>query len=174
MHRIKDTTPLADTRSKVSALNHPRGKVLDTATGLGYTAIELARTAVEVVTVELDPAAIDLARMNPWSKDLFNARNIRSVIGDVYDVLDTFADGEFAAILHDPPTMQLAGDLYSSAFYRKLRRVLRRDGRLFHYIGDPESSTGARTTRGVMQRLQEAGFRQVKRHPRAFGITAMG
>jgi predicted methyltransferase len=105
---------------------------------------------------------------------LFTAPNIRSVVGDVSDVLDTFRDGEFAAILHDPPTMQLAGDLYSGAFYRKLRRVLRREGRLFHYVGDPESAMGARTTRGVMQRLQEAGFRDVKRHARAFGITASG
>jgi predicted methyltransferase len=43
---------------------------------------------------------------------------------------------------------------------------------LFHYVGDPESRSGSRITRGVMRRLQEAGFKRVVRQPRAFGVVA--
>jgi uncharacterized protein len=50
--------------------------------------------------------------------------------------------------------------------------VLRNNGRIFHYIGDPESKSGARVTAGVIRRLQEAGFKRVTRAPRAFGVVA--
>ena len=173
MHRIRGTTPLADTRAKVRALGGGRGRVLDTATGLGYTAIELARTRREVLTVELDPSAIDLARLNPWSRELFASPNIEIVIGDVAELAAGWETGAFSAVLHDPPTMQLAGALYSGAFYRQLRRVLKPGGRLFHYVGDPQSGMGAKTTTGVVRRLQEAGFENVRRDAPAFGVTAV-
>jgi len=172
MHRIKDTDPHADTRRKVRAVAPLVGRVLDTATGLGYTAIEAARTAEEVVTIELDPAGIEIARRNPWSRDLFARPNIRQLIGDAAELVPTFADGTFTRILHDPPMITLAGDLYSAAFYRELHRVLKRGGRLFHYIGDPESPSGKRTTAGVIRRLQDAGFARVARRPKAFGVVA--
>ena len=123
----------------MKCLGRARGRALDTATGLGYTAIELARAGFDVVTVELDPAAIDLARRNPWSAALFRNEGIRLVQGDVAQAVASFADREFAAVLHDPPTRQLAGELYSGAFYRQLRRILKPGGRLFHYVGDPAS-----------------------------------
>ncbi len=85
MHRIKDTTSPADIRAKVRALGRPKGRLLDTATGLGCTAIELARISAEVVTVELDPAAIDLARRNPWSARLFS--DIPLLQGDVSEAI---------------------------------------------------------------------------------------
>src|SRR5262249_7640496 len=61
MHRIKDTDPWADSQAKIATLAPVSGRVLDTATGLGYTAILAARTAGEVVTIELDPAALEIA-----------------------------------------------------------------------------------------------------------------
>ena len=51
-------------------------------------------------------------------------------------------------------------------------RVLRRNGKLFHYIGDPDSKSGARTTKGVVRRLQEAGFTRIVPKPQAFGVAA--
>jgi predicted methyltransferase len=75
-------------------------------------------------------------------------------------------------IIHDPPMFSLAGDLYSLGFYRQAFRVLKNNGRMFHYAGDPQSKSGARVTAGVMRRLQEAGFRRVVRAPRAFGVVA--
>lgn len=172
MHRIVDTTPLADTRAKIRALGRPRGRALDTATGLGYTAIELARTCTEVVTVERDPAAIALARRNPWSVELFESPNIELIVGDATEVVQTFAAGEFAVVLHDPPAVALGGELYAGAFYAELKRILRPGGRLFHYVGDPQSGAGGRAVRGVTRRLAAAGFVNVRIDPRAFGVTA--
>lgn len=172
MHRIKDTDPIKDTLAKVAAVAPLLGRVLDTATGLGYTATEAAKTAREVVTVELDPAALAICRLNPWSAGLFDNPGISQIIGDVYDVVDTCDDGSFDIVIHDPPTMNIAGDLYSEAFYRKLQRVTARRGRVFHYIGDPNSRAAGRITTGVIRRMQSAGFSRIVRHPEAFGVVA--
>ena len=172
MHRIKDVDPIQDTLKKIAAIAPVTGSVLDTATGLGYTAIEAAKSAAEVVTIELDPGAQQMARLNPWSQALFNNPKIRQVMGDALEVVPTFADGSFSRIIHDPPTFSLAGDLYAGAFYRQLFRVLQRGGRLFHYIGDPDSKAGGNVTKGVLRRLQEAGFSRVVRRPQAFGVVA--
>ncbi len=172
MHRIKGIDPLRDTLLKIKTIAPVRGRVLDTATGLGYTAIEAAKTADEVITVELDPAVLEIARLNPWSQALFEVSRIKQVVGDVAEVIETFEDQTFDRIVHDPPAFSLAGELYGSAFYRQLHRVLKPGGRLFHYVGDPESKSGRTVTRGVLRRLREAGFRRVVQRPRAFGVVA--
>lgn len=172
MHRISGIDPHEDTVRKVHGASPLAGRVLDTATGLGYTAILAARTAAAVDTVELDPAAIELAKSNPWSDDLFRAPNITHHVGDVATVIEQFAPGSFARAIHDPPSLKLAGELYSAAFYRQLHRVLAAGGKLSHYIGDPSSPSGARTTRGVIDRLREAGFRHVVAAAAAYGVVA--
>ena len=172
MHRIKDVDPLEDTRRKIGAITPVVGRVLDTATGLGYTAIEAAKTADEVVTIELDPGAQEMARLNPWSQELFNNPKIRQVMGDAFEVVQTFEDASFSRIIHDPPTFSLAGELYSKAFYQQLYRLLQRGGRLFHYVGDPNSKASGNVTRGVMKRLTEAGFTRVVRRAEAYGVVA--
>ncbi len=172
MHRIKDIDPMQDTLRKIASIKPVVGRVLDTATGLGYTAIEAAKTAEQVVTIELDPGAQEIARLNPWSQPLFDNPKIEQIIGDAYEVVQTFEDESFARIIHDPPTFSLAGDLYSGAFYRQLYRVLKRGGRLFHYIGDPCSKASGGVTKGALRRLQEAGFTRVVRKPEAFGVVA--
>jgi uncharacterized protein len=173
MHRIKGIDPHADTLRKVKTIAPMQGRVLDTATGLGYTAIEAAKTASEVVTIELDPAGLEIARLNPWSRPLFSDRKIVQMIGDTFDVVQGFEDESFSRILHDPPMFSLAGHLYGGEFYRQLFRILKRKGRLFHYIGDLESTSGRNIVRGVIRRLQESGFTRVVRHPEAFGVVAM-
>jgi predicted methyltransferase len=172
MHRIKDTEPYRDTLSKIQAIAPVTGEVLDTTMGLGYTAIEAAKTAVHVTTIELDPTVTEICRLNPWSQGLFDNPNITRRIGDAGDEVQTFADGQFARIIHDPPTFSLAGHLYSTEFYRELYRILTPKGRLFHYIGNPDSKSGGSVTRGAVRRLQEAGFRRVKPRPQAFGVVA--
>ncbi len=171
MHRIKDVDPMEDTRRKIKVAA-PKGKVLDTATGLGYTALLAARTADHITTIELDPTALDIARQNPWSRALFESSNITQRLGDSYDLLPEFGDNAFDRIIHDPPMFSLAGHLYSADYYRQLHRILKRNGRLFHYIGDPNSKSGRNITSGVLRRLQEAGFKRVIRKPRAFGVVA--
>lgn len=172
MHRIVDIDPLEDTQRKVRALGHPRGRVLDTATGLGYTAIELAKTAARVLTSELDPLVIEIAQHNPWSAPLFTSPRIEQRIGDIATLIVALEERAFDAVLHDPPTVSLAGDLYGSAFYRELFRVLRPGGSLFHYVGNPQSKAGSTAGKGVMRRLREVGFTRVTPRPEAFGFTA--
>ena len=173
MHRIKDVDPTEDTRRKIRAAA-PRGRTLDTATGLGYTAIAAAKRAEtdSIITIEIDPTGLEIARLNPWSQELFDNPKIQQVIGDSFDVVETFDDDSFSTIIHDPPIMSLAGDLYSTDMYRELHRILKRSGRLFHYIGDPEGKMGSNVTRGAMRRLQDAGFSRIDRRPEAFGVVA--
>jgi predicted methyltransferase len=173
MHRIKDTDPHQDTLEKIRSIKPVVGSVLDTATGLGYTAIQAARTAEHVTTIELDPAVLQVCRFNPWSQELFDNPKITQLIGDSFDVVAGMDSGSFTRVIHDPPVLSLAGDLYSTDFYKELLRVMRNQARLFHYIGDPESKSGRNTTAGVMRRLEGAGFRQVKRAPRVFGVVAI-
>jgi predicted methyltransferase len=172
MHRIKGTDPYRDTREKIKAIRPIHGDALDTATGPGYTAIEAARTANRVVTIELDPAVLEIARLNPWSGALFEEPKIEQIVGDTFEVVHAFPDESFGVIIHDPPAFSLAGDLYSGEFYRQLFRVLKSGGRLFHYIGSPSSKSGKNITDGALRRLKEAGFSRLARKPRAFGVAA--
>lgn len=172
MHRIKGTDPYQDTISKIKVLKPIGGQVLDTATGLGYTAIEAAKTAARVITIDVEPVTQEIARSNPWSQALFGNPRIKQLIGDSLEEIRKFDGGVFSCIIHDPPMIALAGELYSGEFYREAHRVLKANGRIFHYVGDPESESGNRTTRGVIRRLKEAGFNQVIKKPQAFGVVA--
>ncbi len=171
MHRIKGTDPWRDTQAKIRAAR-PHGRVLDTCMGLGYTAIQAAARAHFVLTVELDPAVIALARENPWSTELFTLPNVHLVQADVFDLIPALPDAWFNVVIHDPPMFSLAGELYGREFYREVHRVLRPRGRLFHYVGSPKKKMARSVTRGVMQRLREVGF-EVREAPRAFGIIAI-
>jgi predicted methyltransferase len=172
MHRVKGTDPHRDTLTKIRAIAPVVGQVLDTCTGLGYTAIEAAKTAEQVVTIELDPTVLEVARLNPWSCVLFEHQRIEQVVGDAFDAIQDFDDDSFTRIIHDPPMFSLAGDLYSGEFYRHLYRVMRRKGRLFHYVGDLSSRSGRNVVKGVVRRLEEAGFSRIARKPGAFGVVA--
>ncbi len=172
MHRIKGIDPWQDTREKLTTIGRLSGRILDTASGLGYTAIQAAQRAAQVVTIELDPVVLEIAELNPWSQELFTRANITRIIGDTSKEILTFDAHYFRHIIHDPPVFPLAGDLYGRVFYEQLYRVLQPGGHLFHYIGDPESKSGGSTTRGVIQRLTEARFVDIKQKPNAFGVTA--
>jgi uncharacterized protein len=172
MHRIKEIDPWQHAQRMIAAIAPVTGSVLDIATGLGYTAILAARAAESVTTIELDPAVQEIARLNPWSRELFANPKITQVMGDAYEVVPTFVDESFDRIMHDPPTFKLAGELYSGTFYRELYRILKRGGRLFHYIGDPNSKASGGVTRGVVRRLHEAGFSRVVPRAEAYGVVA--
>lgn len=173
MHRFRDVDPYEGAAAMVRALSPLRGRLLDTATGLGYAAIQAAKFAREVVTIELDAMAQAMVRANPWSRPLLDAANIRQLLGDSSELIKSLDSGSFDAVLHDPPAVNLAGELYAESFYAEVRRVLVPGGRFFHYIGDPKSGSGARTTKGVIRRLQSAGFDRVIPKPEAFGVLAL-
>lgn len=163
MHRTKGTTPEADAEEKVKHLRIEGGYVLDTCTGLGYTAIAaVCRGAQNVVSIELNREVLSIARINPWSRRLFEDPRIHLLIGDSYSMVQVLPKGFFHYIIHDPPRLALAGHLYSLEFYKSLYRVLRVGGRLYHYTGEP----GRRFRRldirkGVMRRLRLAGFKNL-------------
>jgi hypothetical protein len=70
-------------------------------------------------------------------------------------------------------TVQEIDEAANNCFaYAELFRVLRRRGRLFHYIGNPASPSGKSVTQGVVRRLKEADFTCVEPAPRAFGVVA--
>lgn len=160
MHRTKGMTPDEDAAQKVRALGRLRGIVLDTCAGLGYTTTAaLAAGAQRVVAIEKDENVVELAKINPWSAALFS-ESVALLHGDANDVINSF-DGEyFDFIVHDPPRFSRAGELYGSEFYAQLHRVLKRGGRLYHYVGAPGAKyRGKALLKGVAQRLQALGFR---------------
>ncbi len=172
MHRIRGIDPWTDTKLKLKAIGRIRGKVLDVCTGLGYTAIQASEQAESVLTVELDPTVLETAAMNPWSRELFESEKITAVIGNAADIVAGMPAGWFDFVIHDPPLFGLAGELYSLQFYKMLWRVLRKGGRLFHYVGNPDSKMSGNVTKGAANRLQEAGFRVIRK-PAAFGLLAL-
>ncbi len=174
MHRIKDTDPRRDAESKIAAIAPVRGRVLETCCGLGYSAILAARTATHVTVFEIDPNVLEMARINPWSQPLFDPRgNIDVVNENIAEGIHDIPGDAFDFVIHDPPTLAVAGDLYAGDFYRQLHRVLRPGGRLFHYTGDPGSRHRRQDLPGrVAQRLASLGFTEVRREPAALGVSA--
>jgi len=173
MHRTSGTTPDRDTETKLISLGLDRGNVLDTCTGLGYTALESERRGAErVITIEIEPSVLKIALMNPWSRPLFSDDRIHKILGDSYTIADALPRAFFDFIIHDPPRHGQAGKLYGLDFYKKLYRLLRPGGRLFHYVGTPRSlSRGVNLQRGVARRLSQAGFIDVNSVDKALGLT---
>ncbi len=156
MHRIKGITPWEDAKQKVNALNPQSGeKVLDICTGLGYTAIHTHRRETHVISIEKDKNVLEMAELNPWSKEL---EKIEIYLSDAFEFVKKLENESFDAIIHDPPREALARELYSRSFYRELYRILKKGGRLLHYAGEPKR----RVTDFLFctaRRLEECGFK---------------
>ena len=151
-------SPYADAERKV-ALIQPRGKtILDTCGGLGYFAAWcLQGGASRVQSYEKNADVLWLRTLNPWSP----APDARLTLthADIAAEILTLPTASFDAILHDPPRFGTAGELYSQAFYDELARVLKRNGKLFHYTGTPNKLTSGRDVPNeVAKRLRKAGF----------------
>ncbi|EKD68601.1 MAG: hypothetical protein ACD_47C00526G0002 [uncultured bacterium] len=170
MHRSEGISPWDDSKCKARDIIKRGMSVLDTCTGLGYTAVIAAQLgARSVVSFERNPAVLKMASYNPWSVEFFENPVIESHTASVYDEIAKSAAVRFDAIIHDPPRFSLAGELYSYDFYREAYRVLRHGGKMFHYIGDPHSSFGKKHYAGINMRLREAGFETVIFH-KNYGI----
>jgi len=151
-------SPYEDAQRKV-ALIAPRGKViLDTCGGLGYFAAWcLQGQAARVLSYEKNADVIWLRSHNPWSPAVGSALTLTH--GDIAEHIVTLANESVDAVLHDPPRFGIAGELYSQAFYDQLARVLKRNGKLFHYTGTPNKLTSGRDVPNeVAKRLRLAGF----------------
>jgi len=136
-----------------------RGKViLDTCGGLGYFAGWcLEGNATQVISYEKNPDVIWLRGINPWSPEI--GRGLTLTQADISERISALPSASIDAILHDPPRFGIAGELYSQVFYNQLARVLKRNGKLFHYIGTPNNLTSGRDVPNeVRNRLRYAGF----------------
>jgi predicted methyltransferase len=151
-------SPYADAESKV-ALIQPRGKaILDTCGGLGYFAAWCVQAgATQVLSYERNSDVIWLRSINPWSPETGGGLSLTQ--GDISEQIAALPDASIDAILHDPPRFGIAGELYSQVFYKQLARVLKRNGKLFHYVGTPNHLTSGRNVPNeVRNRLRDAGF----------------
>ena len=173
MHRSKGIDPFEDAEEKAREAVRAGDRVLDTCSGLGYTAIwSIKLGAVHVTTIEKAPEMLELRLQNPWSMGL-NSPSIELQEGDAFDLIKGFPDQSFDAILHDPPRLSFAGHLYGIEFYRQMFRVMRRGGRLFHYTGNPHRVRhGPSFIRNAAKRLKEAGFNKVEVKADKLGVAA--
>ncbi len=138
--------------------------MLDICTGLGYTAIEASKKAKKVVTIEKSSAVIKLAEWNPWSNELKN-KNIEIIRGDAFQEIEKF--GGIDRIIHDPPRLSTAGELYSQGFYEKLYKISNPGTMMFHYIG---SLKKGRYSEGIKKRLEKAGWKILSFHQMLQGV----
>jgi uncharacterized protein len=151
-------SPYTDAQRKVNLIQ-PRGKmILDTCGGLGYFAAWcLQGQAARVQSYEKNPDVIWLRSLNTWSPQVGGALTLTQ--GDITEQIVTLATESVDAVLHDPPRFGIAGELYSQTFYDHLARVIKRNGRLFHYTGTPNKlSSGRDVPNEVAKRLRQAGF----------------
>ncbi len=151
-------SPYEDARRKVELIQ-PRGKIiLDTCGGLGYFAAWcLQGQATRVLSYEKNPDVIWLRSLNPWSPAVGGALSLTQ--GDIAEQIVALPNEAVDAVLHDPPRFGIAGELYSQVFYDHLARVLKRNGKLFHYTGTPNKlSSGRDVPNEVAKRLRQAGF----------------
>ncbi|MCK4810187.1 MAG: spermine synthase [Candidatus Omnitrophica bacterium] len=169
MHKICLGSPYQDTLQKIELIK-PRGKVLDTCTGLGYTAILASETSDKVMTFEKDENVLFLAKLNPFSKKLFEKGNIELKQADISEYISRFGDNYFHAVIHDPPTFKLSPPLYHLDFYKELFRVLKNKGRLYHYVPLYKVKTGFNFPLRVKNRLKQAGFKILKFMPQKNAI----
>ena len=173
MHISKGTDPFVSASEMAKQAVRKGDKVLDCCSGLGYAAIAAHRLgASEVLTIELSPEVMGLRAQNPWSSDL-GKEGIVQRQGSSYELIRTMDAAAFDSVIHDPPRFSLAGELYSEEFYRQIYRVLRRDGQLFHYTGNPHIiKKGSSFVDGVIRRLKAAGFKNIVKVEHLMGVSA--
>lgn len=168
MHKL--SSPRKDTENKISLIK-PYGLVLDTCMGLGYSAILASKAAKSVITFEKDENVYNLAKLNPLSQALFSSKNIEIRKEDVSNAIKGFSENHFDCIIHDPPTFKLAPELFTEAFYKELYRVLRINGKIFHYTPLYKISQGYDFPSKIEKKLKKTGFKILEFRPEDGGIV---
>jgi predicted methyltransferase len=172
MHRIKETDPSPGHSAKVRAAAPIVGNVPGYDHGPRVYALEAARTASHVTTIELDPASLECGASQPL------------VTGALRQSEDHPANRQQLRRLFRPFPTQLSpasstirppspgGELYSGEFYRQCYRVLARGGRLFPLHRQPQERRRRPGEPGAIKRLKEAGFDRIVPKYEAFGVVA--
>lgn len=150
--------PYQDAAEKVKQIQPARKRILDTCGGMGYFAhFCLLEGAQEIISYEENEAVLWLRERNPWSPR--PDPRLHLIHGDVLAYLESHPEASFEAILHDPPRFSIAGDLYSQECYQHFYRLLKKQGILFHYTGEPFKNSHQRNfPQEVKKRLQKVGF----------------
>lgn len=171
MHVVSECSPMEDTERKLDAVagGGRRGggdlagaRVFDTCFGLGYSAlVAVRRRAAKVLTCEVDEHVLRIARRNPWSAPVFGNTAIEILNEDSAMIAADSSSESFDLIMHDPPTIALAGELYADALYHEFFRILKPGGKIYHYTGDPGGRLGRDLPGRVSSRLRSAGFKHV-------------
>ena len=172
MHLVKGFVDVFDYSKRIMQLLRisAEDNVLDTCTGLGYTAIAASRLARKVITIEESRAVLKLAEWNPWSRELFHSKNIEIINGDSYAEVQKLKE-KFNKIIHDPPRFSHAGELYSAEFYRRLASASKKDALLFHYFGSL-GKKNRNISKEVRVRLSESGWEIERFYPALQGCVA--
>jgi predicted methyltransferase len=149
------------------------GKILDSGTGLGYTAIVASKTASNVITIEFDEMVLELQKINPYSQDLFSSKRINLIQGNLVEEIKKFKDGEFNFIILDGGTPRSSGDFFSQANYEQAFRVLKYGGRLYHYVPNYHANRGVDFAVRISSYLKKAGFKKVVRDEEGSYLVAI-
>lgn len=139
------------------------GKILDSGTGLGYTAIMAGKSAKQVVTIEIDEQVIEMQKINPFSQWLFKNKKIERIQGDLTKEIKKFQDREFNFIILDGGTPRSSGDFFSPRNYEQVFRVLRFGGKLYHYVPNYHINRGEDFAGKISNILKKVGFKKIIR-----------
>jgi 23S rRNA (cytosine1962-C5)-methyltransferase len=103
------------------ARSYARGRVLDAFTYTGGFALHVAKSADQVVALDISPEAVEQARQNAFRNDLWN---VRVETANALDYLrEAGARAEvFDLIILDPPALAKSKDMVETArrFYREI------------------------------------------------------
>ena len=144
---------------------------MDTCCGLGYTAIMSAKDSEEVHTFERDEYVIHVAKLNPYSRDLFSNKKINLMHGDISEIINKLQGNFFDRVIHDPPTFKYSPELYSKEFYQQLFRIMKKEAILYHYAPWPHRR-GKPLYLRIMKFLSESRFRKVRYSEASSGVVA--
>jgi predicted methyltransferase len=139
------------------------GRILDSGTGLGYTAIVASKTASKIITIEIDEMVSEIQKINPYSQGLFENKNIEIAYGDLVDEIKKFRSTEFNFIILDGGTPRSSGEFFSQENYNQAFRVLKFGGRLYHYVPNYHANRGVDFAARISSYLKKAGFKKIVR-----------
>lgn len=157
MHRTMGIDPFEDARTKVKSVVSRGDHVFDTCGGMGYTSIWTRRLgASHTTSCELSEDVIALRKYNPYSREFLKDVGITRLNISCAQAIVDFDDDSLDCIIHDPPRFSLAGELYGEEFFWQMARVLKYDGKLCFYTGDPyRTGRGRKFVEGIEKRLRK-------------------
>ena len=139
------------------------GFILDSGTGLGYSSIILSKTADKVITVEIDENVIEMAKLNPYSKDLFSNKKIKRIIGNICEEIKKFKNNEFNFVVLDGGSVKGSEEFFSLENYKEVFRVLKSNGKLYHYVPKHQIKRGRDFATEIVSRLKKLGVHKIFR-----------